>query len=158
MKTERRASKLEGSEPARELGPDESILRPSGFRQKTAHPLAAAHDASPRPSQLPRARTGWTVIEEFVRDGYYYRVLRRAVEQRQTSPQLTQREEQVLALAVDGASNKSIAHALGLSPSTVGVLLFRATSKLGAKSRAELLSAYERQKALENSQKPPESE
>ena len=33
--------------------------------------------------------------------------------------------------------------ALGVAPSTVGVLLFRAAAKLGVKSRRDLLLAYE---------------
>jgi DNA-binding NarL/FixJ family response regulator len=50
-------------------------------------------------------------------------------------------------LACAGRSNKSIAQELELSPSTVGVLLFRAAAKLNAKSRSELLSNYEQFKA-----------
>jgi len=89
-----------------------------------------------------RSRAGWTVLEEYERDGFCYQVLRRPLDG--DAPRLTKREEQVLARACEGESNKSIAHDLGLSPSTVGVLLFRAAAKLGAGSRQELIAAYAR--------------
>lgn len=99
---------------------------------------------APTPKQ--RARSGWTVVEEFVRDGYSYQVLRRPLDSLR-GHRLTKRQEQVLEHACEGHSNKSIAYALGLSPSTVGVLLYRAAAKLGAKDRFELLSAYLRLKS-----------
>jgi len=74
-------------------------------------------------------------------------VLRRPLEVARSNPGLTKREEDALALACAGRSNKSIAQELELSPSTVGVLLFRAAAKLNAKSRSELLSNYEQFKA-----------
>ncbi len=159
MTIERRASKLEGTEPARELEGDDANRRPSGFRQRVVQPLDAEKPLGPPKSQPPpsRARSGWTVIEEFAQGGYFYRVMRRAIDHDRGEPQLTQREEQELAHAVDGASNKSIAHALGLSPSTVGVLLFRAASKLGVKSRAALLAKYRGLKKAENSLREPHS-
>lgn len=55
---------------------------------------------------------------------------------------LTSREEQAVELAANGLSNKRIAQCLGIAPSTVGVLLFRAAAKLGVKSRAELAAAF----------------
>lgn len=87
-----------------------------------------------------RSRAGWTVLEEYERDGFCYQVLRRPVDN--ALPRLTRREEQVLDHACSGESNKGIAYSLGLSPSTVGVLLFRAAAKLGVRSRPELLTAY----------------
>jgi DNA-binding NarL/FixJ family response regulator len=50
----------------------------------------------------------------------------------------------MLQLACAGHSNKDIAHALSVSASTVGVLLFRAAGKLNASSRNDLLTAYKR--------------
>jgi DNA-binding CsgD family transcriptional regulator len=86
----------------------------------------------------------WTIAEQFIREGYYYRLLRRPVEVKHTSPELTKREHEVLRLACVGHTNKGIAHSLNVSASTVGVLLFRAAAKLNVSSRSDLLSAYKR--------------
>lgn len=89
---------------------------------------------------------GWTVVDQFVRDGFFYRLVRRPIAEEVRAVRLTRREQQALAYAEDGHTNKSIAYALGLAPSTVGVLLFRAAAKMGVKSRRELLLAYSRLK------------
>ena len=94
-----------------------------------------------------RRESGWIVAAQFEQAGFSYRVLRRPLDMSRTAPGLTKREEDALALACDGHSNKSIAQVLEVSPSTVGVLLFRAAAKLNAKSRSELLSNYEQFKA-----------
>ncbi len=92
------------------------------------------------------ARAKWTVLEHFVHDGFAYQLRRRPSDKAPATVHLTKREEEVLARLFGGESNKIIAYELGLAPSTVGVLLFRAAAKLGAKSREELLSAYARTK------------
>jgi len=51
---------------------------------------------------------------------------------------LTPRERQVLAVRQQGHSNKSAAHELGLSSSTVRVLLARGLKKLRVRTLAEL--------------------
>jgi DNA-binding CsgD family transcriptional regulator len=94
-----------------------------------------------------RRDAGWTLAEQFDREGFTYRVMRRPLELAQAQPRLTRREEDALTLACLGHSNKSIAQVLDVSPSTVGVLLYRAAAKLNAKSRSELLSNYEQFKA-----------
>ncbi len=94
-----------------------------------------------------RQSSGWTLAEQFVREGFHYRLMRRPLEFSKRPPKLTKREEDAVALACGGRSNKGIAQVLNVSPSTVGVLLFRAASKLNAKSRSELLSNYEQFKA-----------
>lgn len=86
----------------------------------------------------------WTVAEQFIREGYYYQLLRRPVGVKRISPQLTKREHEVLRLACVGQTNKGIAHVLNVSASTVGVLLFRAAAKLNVSSRNDLLAAYKR--------------
>ena len=107
-----------------------------------------------------RKDAGWTWAEQFEREGFTYRVMRRPLELAQSQPRLTRREEDALTLACMGHSNKSIAQVLDVSPSTVGVLLYRAAAKLNAKSRSELLSNYEQFKAaatmqVEDGDKPP---
>jgi DNA-binding NarL/FixJ family response regulator len=88
-----------------------------------------------------RLSRGWTIWLESVHGGYHYRLLRRPVTTDEP-PRLTKRETAVLELASLGRSNKVIAQVLDISPSTVGVLLFRAAVKLRAPSRSELLRAY----------------
>jgi DNA-binding CsgD family transcriptional regulator len=55
---------------------------------------------------------------------------------------LTEREHQIAALAVLGQHNKLIAYNLGISHSTVRVLMARAARKIGARSRDELIRLY----------------
>jgi DNA-binding NarL/FixJ family response regulator len=87
-------------------------------------------------------------MDEFVHEGLVYQLRSRPVESPSRAPRLTRRERQVLDGILEGESNKSIAYALGLAPSTVGVLLFRAAAKLGVKSRGDLLSVYSKQERL----------
>lgn len=96
-----------------------------------------------------RRNTGWTVAEQFISEGFHYRLLRKPVEADTTgTPGLTKRELDAVALACDQLSNKEIAAQLDVSPSTVGVLLFRAAAKLQAKSRTELIAAYRRLRGM----------
>jgi DNA-binding CsgD family transcriptional regulator len=111
-----------------------------GSGQASSGVFRAAHDTKRRDS-------GWTVAEQFVREGFSYRLMRRPLELSKVPPKLTRREDAAVVLACAGHSNKSIAQVLDVSPSTVGVLLFRAAAKLNAKSRSELLSNYEQFKA-----------
>jgi DNA-binding CsgD family transcriptional regulator len=134
MTTNRRRSTPDEDQTSDALQVDErSSQAPSGVFRAAA--------------QLKRRDAGWTVAEQFEREGFSYRLMRRPLEFAKTPPRLTKREEDALVLACDGHSNKSVAQVLDVSPSTVGVLLFRAASKLNAKSRSELLSNYEQFRA-----------
>jgi len=53
---------------------------------------------------------------------------------------LTERERQVVRLSADGNSPKEIAYELGVSHSTVRVLLMRAAQKYGVRTRSELIA------------------
>jgi DNA-binding CsgD family transcriptional regulator len=120
---------------------------PSGFRLNQRR---TSEVPPSRASSRPPARSRWTVVEEFITGGFRYQLVRRPVTSA-PPPQLTPREKEALDYAHQGHSNKSIAFALGLSPSTIGVLLFRAAAKLGVKSREQLLAAYARiKKSLED--------
>ena len=57
----------------------------------------------------------------------------------QGDPLLTPREEQVVALVVEGLPNRPIAVELNLSEHTVKKYLFRIFEKLGISSRVELV-------------------
>jgi DNA-binding NarL/FixJ family response regulator len=86
----------------------------------------------------PRATAKeWTVLDEFVTNGTRFVV----AYQNEPAPasQLSARERQVLTLSCAGESNKAIGYRLGISASTVGVLLWRASSKLGVSTRGDLL-------------------
>jgi DNA-binding CsgD family transcriptional regulator len=98
----------------------------------------------------------WTVAEQFIREGFYYRLLKRPVGAAAGAARLTKREGDVLRLAFAGHSNKAIAQVLNVSASTVGVLLFRAAAKLGVASRNDLLKAYELQVVSQRAGEPTE--
>lgn len=83
----------------------------------------------------------WSLVDHFDRDGRRYVVAQR--NDPQVDPQgLTLRERQVVAYAAMGHSNKLIGYELGLSPTTVATHLMNAASKLGTKSRAELIRSH----------------
>ncbi len=57
---------------------------------------------------------------------------------------LTAQEQQVVALAAEGLSNRQIGERLFLSPRTVGSHLYKAFPKLGVSNRAQLRAALDR--------------
>jgi|SRR5690606_21662387 len=105
---------------------------------------ASTSDLPTMPASERPKPARWTLIEQFEHEGFCYRFSRRPVEHTHSGPRLTSREREALNYAHRGYNNKLIARALGVAPSTVGVLLFRAAAKVGAKSRLELLQAYAR--------------
>jgi DNA-binding NarL/FixJ family response regulator len=76
----------------------------------------------------------WSLVDHFDRDGRRYVVAHRNELDAPDPRALTPRERQVAGYANLGHSNKLIAYELGLSRSTVSVLLGRAMVKLGAQS------------------------
>jgi DNA-binding CsgD family transcriptional regulator len=86
----------------------------------------------------------WSLVDHFDADGHRYVVARRNEAAAPRPRTLTSRERQVVGYAQFGHTNKLIAYELGISASTVGVLLSRAAAKLGTRSRAELLAAFAR--------------
>jgi DNA-binding CsgD family transcriptional regulator len=81
----------------------------------------------------------WTLVDVRETDGRRYLVARQNRPRTQEPSGLTEREQEVVALAAMGHHNKLIAYNLGISHSTVRVLMARAAGKLGARSRDELL-------------------
>jgi DNA-directed RNA polymerase specialized sigma24 family protein len=130
----------------------EAVLNPEGRiehavgRARTRPARELLQDALVR---IDRARTGradgeravglwrglvdgrWSVVEHFERDGRRYFLAHRNQPELQRDRALTEREQQVLAYATLGHSNKLIAYSLGLSLSTVGAHLAQARKKLG---------------------------
>jgi DNA-binding CsgD family transcriptional regulator len=86
----------------------------------------------------------WSLIDEFETGGKRYVVAQRNDVRLQGLSALTDREIQAVAQAALGNNNKLIAYALGVTASTVSVLLHRAARKLGTTTRRELIAAYER--------------
>jgi DNA-binding CsgD family transcriptional regulator len=84
----------------------------------------------------------WSLVDHFDRDGKRYLLACRNSPAVLASALLTPRERQVVLLAARGHSNKLIAYELGISTSTVGVLLGRARVRLGVTSRRALIAAY----------------
>jgi DNA-binding CsgD family transcriptional regulator len=84
----------------------------------------------------------WTLVETFESDGKRYLLARRNEADPVGMASLTARERQVVGFAALKHRNKLIAYELGLSPSTVGVLLHRAARKLGVRTRDELIAAF----------------
>lgn len=81
----------------------------------------------------------WTLLDVCETDGQRYLVARQNHPRAQGPNVLTNREQEVVACAVLGHHNKLIAYNLGISHSTVRVLIARAAGKLGARSRDELV-------------------
>jgi len=87
----------------------------------------------------------WSLLDHFETGGKRYVVARcNEATTAHTLSQLSVREQQVVAFVALGHANKVIAYELGLSPSTVAVLITRASRKLGVRSRSALASAYHR--------------
>ncbi|NUO52487.1 MAG: helix-turn-helix transcriptional regulator [Polyangiaceae bacterium] len=86
----------------------------------------------------------WSLVDHFDRDGKRYVVARENHAQTPRPRELSLRERQVVAYAALGHTNKLIAYELGISASSVGVLLWRAAKKLGVESRKDLFDAFAR--------------
>ena len=89
---------------------------------------------------LVRAR--WTVVDDFESGGHHYLVARANGPVAHGPKLLSQREKQVLSAMAVGQSQKAVAYELGISPSSVRVLLARARAKLGVKTNEELLARF----------------
>jgi len=84
----------------------------------------------------------WSLVEHFEHDGKRYILACRNDPDVAGPSSLSRREQQILGYAVLGHETKLIAYELGISDSTVRVLLARATAKLGVRSRKEAIAAF----------------
>lgn len=92
----------------------------------------------------PLVTSRWSLLDEFDADGRRFVVaLENASPTRPPRRDLSEREHQVMTQAHLGHSNKVIAYELGLSHSTVRVLLARAMRKLGASTRREAVARFD---------------
>jgi DNA-binding NarL/FixJ family response regulator len=85
------------------------------------------------------ARARWTLVDHFDEDGKRYLLAVREAAGDGLSV-LSPRERQVVGFVAQGRSNKSVAYELGISQSTVSVLVCRASARLGVRSRRELIA------------------
>lgn len=83
----------------------------------------------------------WSLVDHFESDGKHYILAHQNEAVVEGPAQLSPREKQVLAFAALGHHSKLIAYELGISDSTVRVLLARASAKLGARNREEAIAA-----------------
>jgi DNA-binding CsgD family transcriptional regulator len=81
----------------------------------------------------------WILLHSFVSGGRRFLVAREIAPGVMARRALTLRELQIIALAGMGHTNKLVAYALGISPSTVASHLKSAMKKLGVRSRLELI-------------------
>jgi DNA-binding CsgD family transcriptional regulator len=89
----------------------------------------------------------WSLVDHVDTDGKRMITAQRNDSATFGKPQLSPREQQVLAHAALGHSNKLIAYELGLAHSTVRVLLARASAKLGARGRQETVKQFRGRRA-----------
>ncbi len=127
---------LEARDAAAEHGPAREALADAGQRiarllQRTRHPDAMT-------LWSPRVATRWTLVGASVGRRERCLLARENLAPAPGLDSLTQREQQVVASAALGKSNKEIAYELGISHATTRVLLSRAYARLGVRSRAEL--------------------
>jgi DNA-binding CsgD family transcriptional regulator len=84
----------------------------------------------------------WSLLAVSELDGVTYLVARQNRPRVRCSTALTDREQEVVAFAAMGHHNKLIAYDLGISHSTVRVLMSRAAGKMRTRSREELIRRW----------------
>jgi DNA-binding CsgD family transcriptional regulator len=82
----------------------------------------------------------WTLVDYFEGGGRRYLLARQNQPAAPGPDVLSDRERQVLSYALMGHHDKLIAYELGISDSTVRVLMHRSARKLGVRTREELLN------------------
>ena len=149
----------------REASPDTApaVLSPSGrLEHGNAEAVAAGTSLAGAAKAIDRARGKlrrldpdaaaalwrtmvcgeWSLVDWYDHDGKRFLLAQENRIPGPTKRALTRREEQVVACAAMGHSNKLIAYDLGLSTGTVSVLLGRAARKLGVSGRVALVRVF----------------
>jgi DNA-binding CsgD family transcriptional regulator len=89
------------------------------------------------------ARACWSLVDSFELDGARYVVAREHPILARGFEALTAREREAVTCLARGSSTKEAAYALGITDVTVRVLIARAATKLGVRTRRELLAHAE---------------
>lgn len=115
------------------------------YEHARAHvPVGATTPRTPprRARMLLDAR--WALLDDFDVEGRRFVVaMEHPRSQWALRTELSERERQVLSEARRGYTDKEIAYELGLSVSTVRVLVHRASTKLGGRTRPEVLARFD---------------
>lgn len=148
-----RAAQVPAIEQAEAVAlPDGTIVeakgpaQPRSVRERLTKDIRAiqtvrAHESSESAQRwLPRLQGRWTVVEGDGNDGQRYLLARENLSAVPALSQLTERELQVVATLSLGRTIKETAYDLGISDSTVRVLLTRAYARLGIHTQEELMN------------------
>jgi DNA-binding CsgD family transcriptional regulator len=84
----------------------------------------------------------WTLLDQFEQDGDRYLVARSSAPRTKAIEGLTPSERAVIGSLAAGLRTKEVAYTLGLSDTTIRVLLMRAVRKCGVKNRSELIDLW----------------
>lgn len=130
------------AEPAAKSAPMREELRRAALAIDRARGALRRRDAD-EAVQIWRGLVAgrWSLLERFERDGRRYLVARRNDPAARRARGLSTRERQVAGYAALGHANKLIAYALGISVSSVNTHLAHAQTKLGVRSRLDLIAA-----------------
>ncbi|MBX3201191.1 MAG: LuxR family transcriptional regulator [Labilithrix sp.] len=134
------AGKVEHLERAAE--PERDALRDAVLGIVRARTECRGEPEQALPSWKAMVRARWTLVDEFREDGEHYLVARVNAMETKPMSRLSERERQVVACLSMGLTNKEAAYELGLSHSTVRVLVARASAKLGVDTRDALVAKY----------------
>jgi len=131
---------LEHAEPAARSNEARESLQGAVRSREWARGSAGRRDPEKATSAWKPLVSGrWSLVDRYEVGGRRYITARENMVAASGPKALSPRERQVVSLAGLGHSNKSIAYELGLAHSTVRVLLARAGTKLGTRTRSALV-------------------
>lgn len=137
LKVDGKIEHLEGEAMSAKAALREAVLTMQRARTELRHD---ADKALPAWRALVKAR--WSLIDDFHENGQHFVVARANSVASVGLGLLSSREAQVVACLANGLSNKEAAYELGISDSTVRVLVVRASQKLRVSGRDALIEAY----------------
>jgi len=128
---------LEGDASSAKAALRQAVL---GMRSARGELRGDPDRALPAWRALVKAR--WSLVDDFESGGEHYIVARANSVASSGLGLLSSREAQVVACLANGLTNKEAAYELGISDSTVRVLVVRASQKLKVSGREALIAAY----------------